>query len=133
MYAQSIAPLLNVRDCAASLAFYRDKLDFTLVSTWEPDGVVRFATLRHGPIELMLNQPSDAQSPRNGEPYGGLILFFRVQSVHALYDELRAKGCIPREPTSKSYGIDEMHLADPDGYWLAFSSPLSVARSSAAG
>jgi len=61
-----------------------------------------------------------------------MMLLFRVSSVHTLYNELRAKGLEPREPTSESYGLDEMHLRDPDGYWLAFSSPLNVARSSAA-
>ena len=132
MKLQSLAPLLNVRDCAASVAFYRDKLGFTVDTSWESDGAIRYAKLTHGPIELMVNQPSDAQAPRNGEPYSGMILFLRVDSVHDLYKELRAKGCAPREPTSESYGIDEMHLADPDGYWLGFSSPVSMARSSVA-
>lgn len=130
MTPQSITPLLNVKNCAASLAFYRDMLGFSVITEWESEGAVRFVHLKNGPVELSLNQPTEAPAPR-GEPYSGCILFFRVESVHDLYKALKARGCNPREPTAESYGIDEMHLADPDGYWLGFSSPLSVARSSA--
>ncbi|HVY03696.1 MAG TPA: VOC family protein [Caulobacterales bacterium] len=133
MQASRLTPLLNVSNCSASIAFYAE-LGFKTETTWENAGVLRFAQLRCGDIQLMLNQPSGHDlAPRNADPYGGQILFFNVPSVHALYDELRAKGLSPREPTSESYGVDEMHLADPDGYWLAFSSPLNLARSSAAG
>lgn len=123
MKALSLAPLLNVRDCAASIAFYRDMLGFTIVDAWPRDGAPLYARLTNGTVELMLNEPEEALAMRGSEPYGGAILFLRVESVHALYDALVAKGCSPRKPTSETYGIDEMHLRDPDGYWLGFSSP----------
>jgi catechol 2,3-dioxygenase-like lactoylglutathione lyase family enzyme len=131
MQCSKLLPLLNVRSCKASLDFYT-RLDLETVSTWEDASGVRFTQLRQGDVEILINEPGEPQAPRTGEPYGGLIVFFRVASVHALYAELRGKGPEPREPTSEAYGQDEMHLRDPDGYWLAFSSPLSVARSSAA-
>lgn len=122
MKALSLAPLLNVRNCAASIAFYRDKLGFTLEAAWPASGAPTYARLTNGPVELMLNQPEEPLTASSPEPYGGAILFLRVASVHELYKDLTAKGCTPREPTSETYGIDEMHLRDPDGYWLGFSS-----------
>lgn len=123
MKALSLAPLLNVRDCAATVAFYRDMLGFTVVEAWPQSGAPTYARLSNGAVELMLNQPEEPLSAPSIEPYGGAILFLRVESVRALYEELIAKGCSPSEPTSETYGIDEMHLRDPDGYWLGFSSP----------
>lgn len=126
MQALSFAPMLNVRDCAASIVFYRDKLGFTLEASWPDGDAPQYARLTNGPVELMLNQPEEPLSEPSPEPYGGAILFLRVASVHELHRELIAKGCTPREPTAETYGIDEMHLRDPDGYWLGFSSPRKV-------
>ena len=122
MQTSKVVPLLNVRDCAASIAFYR-RLDFEIVSSWPEEGGARFALLRCGDVEMMLNQPSEALAPRGAEPYSGPILFFRVASAPSLWAELRDKGLQPRPPSRESYGFDEMLLSDPDGYWLAFSSP----------
>ena len=91
MQSSKLIPLINVKSCVDSIAFYA-KLGFEIVTTWENDGATRFAQLRNGDIEMILNQPHDPQAPRDAEPYSGMMLLFRVSSVHTLYNELRAKG-----------------------------------------
>lgn len=61
----------------------------------------------------------------------GLILFFSVASMHDLYDELQSRGYDASAPTAEFHGVHEMHLRDPDGYALAFTSPSDAAPGNA--
>ncbi|HEX2560656.1 VOC family protein [Phenylobacterium sp.] len=50
-----VTPLLNVQDVARSLAFWRDLLGFEVVSTFDWEGRLAWARLKHGEVQLMLN------------------------------------------------------------------------------
>ncbi|HEY1750894.1 MAG TPA: VOC family protein [Caulobacteraceae bacterium] len=118
-------PLFNVADVGASLAFWRDALGFTEVARFDYEGRLAFARLMRGETEVMLNGRGGDPAPRRARPhYTEAVFYFRVDDVHALHRELLAKGLAPTEPERQDYGLDEIYLRDPDGYELAFTSPV---------
>jgi uncharacterized glyoxalase superfamily protein PhnB len=129
MTIQSCRPLLNVTHCGASLAFYRDLLGFAVVDSYGVEGGRGWVLLRAGGVELMLNGRGDATADRKQRPgYRDVVLYFQVESVHALHRELVRLGASPTEPEAQEYGVDEMYLRDLDGYELAFTSPTDLGR-----
>jgi len=115
-------PLLNVEDAETSLAFYRRMLDFELVSRWpEEGGPVRWARIARGELQLMLNQPEQAESSeRRGQTaYSNALLVVLTDDVDALHRQLEQRGAEVEPPTNEMYGR-ELLLCDPDGYWLSF-------------
>ena len=50
MAAKNLTPLLQVYDMKTSVAFYRDKLGFTVAHTYEPNGHLYWASLELGPV-----------------------------------------------------------------------------------
>ena len=128
MTLQTCRPLLNVADIETSLKFWRDLIGFEETTRFEHEGHLAFANLRSGEIELMLNARGGDPEPRRARPhYTEAVLYFGVISVHDLVRELRAKGCEAPDPERQEYGVDEIVLRDPDGYEIAFTSPIDFA------
>jgi uncharacterized glyoxalase superfamily protein PhnB len=122
----SCAPLLNVADVEASLTFWRDLIGFEVTYRYEHDGRLMFASLQSGEVRLMLNGRGGDPSERRARPhYTEVVLSFGVPSVHHFVDDLRAKGFAAPEPEAESYGLDEVIIRDPDGYEIAFTSPIA--------
>jgi glyoxylase I family protein len=134
MEIRGMAPLLAVFDMPASLRFYRDVLGFQVVETSRPsraDDQVRWALLRHGGVELMLNSAyGDGQRPPAPDParvaaHRDTALFFGCQDLDAAYTHLRAHGADPEPPFTQGYGMRQLYVRDPDGYTLCFQWPAS--------
>lgn len=131
MTFSSCRPLFNVSDVAASVAFWRDMLGFKVTQEFEYEGALAFAQLSHGEAEIMLNgRGGDPAARKARAGYTDAVFYFRVESVHALRRDLVAKGAPVGEIEAQEYGLDEMILRDPDGYELAFTSPIDLARRS---
>jgi catechol 2,3-dioxygenase-like lactoylglutathione lyase family enzyme len=122
----SCTPLLNVADVEASLGFWRDLIGFAVTYRYEPDGRLMYASLQSGEVRLMLNGRGGDPADRRARPhYTEAVLSFGVPSVHQLVRDLRAKGFDAPEPAAESYGLDEIVIRDPDGYEIAFTSPIA--------
>lgn len=120
------APLLNVRDVGASVAFYRDRLGFALVEDAELEGQVIWAALHSGRAKLMLNQAPEAPNgERAARPsYSDLVLYLYVEDAQQAHAELSAAGVEVGELEQEEYGLLEFYLRDPDGYEIGIGSPL---------
>ena len=133
--SNALVPELAVSDCAASLAFYRDRLGFTVRYQRPEEG---FAYLALGEAELMLDEIGKGRTFDNGHaprsrPFGrGLNLQIRVADLTPLLATLR-RHRIPLllEPEEKWYRRDAVEdgqrqfvVADPDGYLLRFCKDL---------
>jgi catechol 2,3-dioxygenase-like lactoylglutathione lyase family enzyme len=128
MTMQTCRPLLNVADIETSLRFWRDLIGFQEITRFVSEGRLAFANLRSGEVELMLNARGADPGPRRARPhYTEAVLYFGVVSVHDLVRDLRAKGCDAPDPERQDYGVDEIVLRDPDGYEIAFTSPIDFA------
>jgi uncharacterized glyoxalase superfamily protein PhnB len=125
---QTCRPLLNVADVEASLGFWRDLIGFEVTTTYQAEGRLAFAQLASGDVQLMLNFRGGDPAARRARPhYTEAVLYFGVPSVHDLVANLRAKGFAAPDPERQMYGLDELTVRDPDGYEIAFTSPVAAA------
>lgn len=126
---QQICPLLQVRDLAASVAFYGDMLGF---QTGGIDG--GFSIVRRDECRIFLAQktkPVDvtnraARAVVNGWCNYDLHIDCRPGTLDALYQEFKARGvsmpdCFSNGPVTREYGVRDFSVFDPDGYDLVFA------------
>ena len=121
------APILLVRDVVASANYYRDKVGFNYDRLWgEPP---RFCILWRDNFHLMLSQTDD---PKAIVPHYKVVenmwnVYFWVDDVQALFDELKGKGAtIDYELCDQPYGCREFGIQDLDGYDIAFGQDLDA-------
>ena len=129
---RGICPLLQVFDMPTSLAFYRDVLDFGIVSTAPAaDAVQRdnfgWVWLRRDGTELMLNTVYDPDGERPPAPdaarvaaHDDTVLYIGCPDVDAAYEHLRTRGVSVGTPTVAHYGMKQLYVKDPDGFSLCF-------------
>ena len=95
----SLAPNLIVADVERSIAFYRDVLGFSVVTTVPDASPYVFASVKSGSVEVLFNAPGPAveEYPVFKErPIGGtLTLFIRIAGIRAACDTLKSR-CVHR-------------------------------------
>jgi uncharacterized glyoxalase superfamily protein PhnB len=109
-------PILSVKDVAASIRYYVERLGFKKHWDWgEPP---TFGAVTRDDVEIYLCR--DTQ----GNP--GTWIYVAVQDVDALYAELLSTGAdIRQPPTNLPWHMRELNVADPDGHRLRFGTPTS--------
>ena len=129
-----LTPLLQVYDMPTSIRFYRDLLGFEVIQTspvMGPD-LFHWAMLRMGGATLMLNTTYEFDQERPVPPNAGRVmchndtgLYFGCSNIEQTYVELQAKGVAVTAPKLAPYGLLEMPVRDPDGYFLCFQATKS--------
>jgi len=121
---------LFVRDVDASIAFYK-ALGFGVARRYED-----YVLLRRGEIKLSLQGDAHAVAgphyftPHIGTfPRGtGVEISIQVADVDAEYIRARTAGLnIVKPMQDRPWGARDFRVADPDGYFLRITSPLSSA------
>lgn len=124
-----MAPLLQVFDMPASIAFYRDVLGFQVVQSDRPGDDCDWAMLRRDGVTLMLNTRYEkharppAPDPARAALHGDVTLYIGCPDVDGAYDHLRAHGLEVDPPAVAPYGMKQLGLRDPDGYGICFQWP----------
>ena len=54
---RKLIPLIWVKDIATTVAFYRDRLGFTMAGSWEEDGKLNWCRMGRGDAALMFQEP----------------------------------------------------------------------------
>ena len=123
---RKMTPLLNVADVSRSILFYEGLIGFEIVTEFEADGVAEWALLRAGDVEIMLNEgdAGDSESRLRLPPFSGQVLYFDVEDCQALHADLLSRGFRVEALEPQEYGVLEFRLRDPDGYELAFTTPI---------
>ncbi len=120
-----ITPNLVVSNVERSVAFYRDKLGFSVTATVPDHTPYVFAAVSSGPVEVFLNavEPAVAEYPAfKDRPIGGtLTLFMEVVRIHEAYAALKDTVTVVMPLEKKWYGVTEFAFADPDGYLITFA------------
>ena len=112
----SHATVLHVKNMAAALAYYRDKLGFTVSFTWEDPP--RYVCLCLGDAAIHLN----AYVP----PAGPAHVCIFCKGIDALYTQLIERGVNIVEPIAdRPYGMRDFAVTDPDGHRLDFGQGIS--------
>lgn len=125
---RGMAPLLQVFDMRASVAFYRDALGFEVVANSESreDVLFHWALLRRDGMELMLNtaydegERPDYPDSKRVAAHDDTTLYFSCPDVDAAYADLGAKGIAKKGPSIAPYGMKQLYIKDPDGYSICF-------------
>ncbi|WP_339692671.1 VOC family protein [Celeribacter baekdonensis] len=106
---------LQVRDLAASTAFYKDVFGFA-AGDHNPPGAAIFAT---EPIALALREPLRSL-PETGPLGTGMVLWVACDDADAFHDQIIARGGKVLSPLSDGPFGRFFVASDPDGYALTF-------------
>ena len=108
---------LAVSDLSAAIAFYVEKLGFTVAFTWgEP---ATFAGMNLGKVQMFLQHGAPTPSADTAAAY------FLVGDANALHEFHRANGVdIAVAIDDRPYGIRDYSVRDLDGYYLSFGHRL---------
>jgi len=143
-----IMAAFTVTDMQKSLAFYRDRLGFTMKESFPNEGAPMWASLVLEGQNIMLGQAMPAatceqmhaKNPAAAKFWGkqaamfaeqkhgvGVNLYVHVKDVDAFAAMIAAKGLKPDlPPTSQFYGLRDIVVTDPDGYTLTFYTPVAM-------
>ena len=110
------ATVLHVKDMPVALAYYRDKLGFTVTFTW--DDPPRYVCLCLGDCAIHLNSYVPPAGPSH-------VAIF-CSGIDALYTQLNECGVDIEEPIAdQAYGMRDFAVIDPDGHRLTFGQGIS--------
>lgn len=108
---ECINPILNIKDMAASRAFYVTLLGFK-EAEWGDD---TFTSINRDNTSLYLCKGAQ------GQP--GMWIWMGFDGdIFALYEEFKAKGITIRQPPTNYSWALEMQVEDPDGHVLRFGT-----------
>lgn len=111
-----------VDDVEASIAFYRDRLDFELVMHPAPG----FASLEREDLRLLLNQPGAGGAGTAGgtpEPGGWNRIQLTVSDLEGTVAELRRGGATFRGDMAEGKGGRQILVEDPSGNPIELFEP----------
>lgn len=121
-----MAPLLAVFDMPTSLAFYRDKLGFSVTGDSGQGNDSGWVMLELAGTTIMLNtayddgeRPTELDTARIAA-HSDACLYFGCPNVDAAYEHLRSEGIEAKPPTVAAYGMKQLYIEDPDGYGICF-------------
>jgi catechol 2,3-dioxygenase-like lactoylglutathione lyase family enzyme len=123
----AIIPTVRCRRLAASVEFYTQVLDFTVV-----DGAADLSD----PSVAVLERAGDVLilSSHTGDGQPGQAIVIMTEGVDALFEKFVGRGLMPPErdspvhhgPTDQTWGTREFYVDDPDGNTLRFTQKLPV-------
>jgi catechol 2,3-dioxygenase-like lactoylglutathione lyase family enzyme len=122
----SIAPFFIVRDAAAALLFYRDRLGFE-ITFQEPAGDPFFGIVRRGGAMLMLKAVGVGPLPNyKRQPAARWDAYLCVPDPDGLAAEFSSRNIEFSKPLEDTHdGLRGFELKDADGYVLFFGRPRS--------
>ena len=129
-----VTPNLVVPDVERSLAFYRDVLGFSLVTTVPEAAPFAFAWMQRDGVSVFLNslEVTRAHDAELGaRPIAGAASLFIVieadaiaNGVDAMFAAIGGRARVRMPLTDQFYGMREFSIEDPDGYLIIFAQAL---------
>jgi len=120
---RQIAPVFFTMNILRTLAYYKDKLGFECLGTWQDPPVYAIVARDLHALHFRCAEPPKA----NPDKYADELLdaYFRVEDADALYAEYVADGVeFTRGPADMPWHSREFVVKDCDGRLLAFGSNL---------
>lgn len=118
---RQIAPQFFALDLGRTLAYYREKLGFECVSTWQDPPVYAIVTRDGNRFHFRCAEPP----PPNPDKYADELLdaYIFVDDADGLYAEYLARGVeFARALGDTPWGAREFVVKDDDGRLLAFGA-----------
>jgi len=113
-------PILNVKNVAASLDYYCNRLGFEKEFCWPREQALpTFAQVTRGHFSVML-----AQEAKGGPGMWMYLDLASLEDLATLHQEYLANAVkIIEMPTDKPWGMREMLIEDVDGHILRIGAP----------
>ena len=111
---EAVTPRLPVSDVEKALAFYVDKLGFTL--GWKWGSPLTHANVCRDSIALdLIASPAERQ--------GTAMAYVQLRGVDAYFSELQGRSVQLSDIGNRAYGMRDFEVVDPCGNRLAFGEP----------
>ena len=144
-----LAVMLTCKDAKRQVAFYRDKLGFTLKECWPDESNPMWANMvmdgqsvmvgascppeqvdkmchDASPAELAHHKKLAEDFQRN-RPGIGINVYVMVPDIDAYHGRLGKAGIQNiRAPKTQFYGLRDVPVTDPEGYQLVFYTPIAM-------
>jgi uncharacterized glyoxalase superfamily protein PhnB len=118
---RQIAPQFFTLDIPGTLFYYKDKLGFDCMGTWQDPPVYAIVARDQQPIHFRCAAPPTAHPDKYADEL--LDAYFFVEDADALYAEYEVKGVeFTRKPANMPWNSREFVVKDCDGRLLAFGS-----------
>jgi len=118
---RQIAPQFFTTDVRATLAYYKDKLGFDCLGTWEDPPVYAIVARDHHRIHFRCAEPPTPNSDKYADELLDAYLF--VEDVDTLHAELATRGVeFTRGLANTPWNSREFVVKDCDGRLLAFGN-----------
>ena len=123
---ESFTVLLNVEDVPSAIVFYSELFGFEVVQKFEENDAVRWANLRRGQTQLMLNEHGERSNDRRQpkDSHRDVVLYIGVTNLDEVWRHVNQKGYSPSQITSEDYGLRQFGFRDLDGYEIAVTGKL---------
>jgi len=120
---RQIAPLFFATNIPATLGYYKDKLGFECLGTWQDPPIYAIVARDRHAIHFRCADPPTANPDKYAEEL--LDAYLNVEDADALYAECAANGVeFTRELADMPWHSREFVGKDCDGRLLAFGSNL---------
>ena len=118
---RQIAPLFFTTDITATLGFYKDKLGFECLGTWQDPPAYAIVARDEQVIHFRCAKPPTVNPDKYADELLDAYLF--VEDADALYAEYASRGVeFTREPSNMPWNCREFVVKDCDGRLLAFGA-----------
>ena len=115
-----IMPIIAVKDVAASITFYQDKLGFSSSVTLNGENEQpNFAVMNMGDA-VTLGLQLDPQLEHRGNVVVFMVYVPESTDIDSYYAEVKGRGVAIVEDINTGYWGDRLFsVKDPDGYWVS--------------
>ncbi len=122
---RTVWPLLAVDDLEESIAFWRDQLGFTIAGQAEAaDGRTFWCRLQRDASSIMLQRADEVEDGPARARGRGVTLYFMCDDVDAFFREVSTRGLQVAPPTTADYGMRQLYVPEPNGYFVCFESAI---------
>ena len=114
-----IAPQFLVDDLAQAIAYYRDRLGFTVDFVYDS---FYASVSRDGFAIHLKDAPKLAGERGHRKAHEHLDAYIAVSGIRSLFDDFKARGATVIKPLEeRPWACLDFYVEDPDGYILCFS------------
>lgn len=120
---RQIVPVFFTTDIPGTLAFYKDKLGFECLGTWQDPPVYAIVARDRRAIHFRCASPPTPNPEKYSEEFLDAYIF--VEDVDALYEDYSSRGVeFARNLANMPWNSREFVVKDCDGRLIAFGSNL---------
>ena len=112
------------KDFDASLAFYRDVLGWSLLSSWGEPGGERGSVLSSGAFKVMIvERRASPREPTRNQSGARIRVHLDIHDIDARFGRMPKGNHVVFPPEATEQGTRWFVVTDPDGNQIAFEEP----------